>query len=56
MSKNDFIYLKIWCDSVTFVRGDIFFDSPCMMLNFDTMTNLDAVFGILFKYFTGLLI
>ena len=31
MSKTDFVYLKIWCDSVTFVRGYIFLTHPVDM-------------------------
>ena len=29
MSETDFIYLKIWCDSVTFCQRGHFFYSPC---------------------------
>ena len=29
MSKTDFIYLKIWCDIVTFCQRGHFFYSPC---------------------------
>ena len=31
MSKTDFIYLQIWCDSVTFCQRGHFFDSPCII-------------------------
>ena len=32
VSKTDFIYLRIWCDSFTFCQRELFFYSPCISI------------------------
>ena len=47
MSKTDFIYLRIWCDSFTFCqRGLFFLDSPC--ISHETMLS-SQVMGVHIK-------
>ena len=41
MSKTYFIYLKIWCDSVTFCQRGHFFYSPCSQLQREAVSSVE---------------